>query len=313
MPVQKQTRAGQRTRFKVRGTHAPLQPLASCRHDAAHVEWSHGGSIGFVQLSLQQQLPFRSAFREEDILSRAGRATAPIRRVLTSRSLGTRFSQAFVVVGDFNGHVGLGVKCAKEVATAIRGAIIAAKLNVVPVRRGYWGNKIGKPHTVPTKITGKVSSSSKQPKINAGAFALAALQASPPRQVTPRSRRIVLLADLPLPFPATGRLRLPPPRPGAQGCRHRRCLHPEEGARHGRHPGRVHRVPGSCPTVPPPPYTPLFGPGAGVGQWLLLAMPRNCCCVELCARGCGRRPKADVPACCRLASSPPFSAARRPC
>lgn len=64
--------------------------------------------------------------------------------------------QAFVVVGDFNGHVGLGVKCAKEVATAIRGAIISAKLNVVPVRRGYWGNKIGKPHTVPTKITGKV-------------------------------------------------------------------------------------------------------------------------------------------------------------
>lgn len=29
--------------------------------------------------------------------------------------------QAFVVVGDSNGHVGLGVKCAKEVATAIRG------------------------------------------------------------------------------------------------------------------------------------------------------------------------------------------------
>ena len=64
-------------------------------------------------------------------------------------------AQAFVVVGDFNGHVGLGVKCAKEVATAIRGAIICAKLNIVPVRRGYWGNKIGKPHTVPTKITGK--------------------------------------------------------------------------------------------------------------------------------------------------------------
>ncbi|KAJ6699985.1 40S RIBOSOMAL PROTEIN S2-1-RELATED [Salix purpurea] len=32
----------------------------------------------------------------------------------------TRF-KAFVVVGDGNGHVGLGVKCAKEVATAIRG------------------------------------------------------------------------------------------------------------------------------------------------------------------------------------------------
>jgi len=69
----------------------------------------------------------------------------------------TRF-KAFVIVGDSNGHVGLGVKCSKEVATAIRGAIILGKLSVVPVRRGYWGNKIGLPHTVPTKITGKCGS-----------------------------------------------------------------------------------------------------------------------------------------------------------
>uniref|UniRef100_A0A8C7BYG3 S5 DRBM domain-containing protein n=1 Tax=Neovison vison TaxID=452646 RepID=A0A8C7BYG3_NEOVI len=63
----------------------------------------------------------------------------------------TRF-KAFVAIGDYNGHVGLGVKCSKEVATAIRGAIILAKLSIVPVRRGYWGNKIGKPHTVPCKV-----------------------------------------------------------------------------------------------------------------------------------------------------------------
>ncbi|XAR69459.1 hypothetical protein NMG60_11001042 [Bertholletia excelsa] len=69
----------------------------------------------------------------------------------------TRF-KAFVVVGDGNGHVGLGVKCSKEVATAIRGAIILAKLSVIPVRRGYWGNKIGLPHTVPCKVTGKCGS-----------------------------------------------------------------------------------------------------------------------------------------------------------
>ena len=42
-----------------------------------------------------------------------------------------------------------------QVATAIRGAIILAKLSIVPVRRGYWGNKIGKPHTVPCKVTGQ--------------------------------------------------------------------------------------------------------------------------------------------------------------
>jgi len=64
----------------------------------------------------------------------------------------TRF-KAFVIVGDNNGHIGLGVKCAKEVATAIRGAIIHAKLAVVPVRRGYWGNLIGDPHTVPCKVS----------------------------------------------------------------------------------------------------------------------------------------------------------------
>ncbi|KAL0625776.1 40S ribosomal protein S2 [Plecturocebus cupreus] len=59
--------------------------------------------------------------------------------------------KAFVAIGDYNGHVGLGVKCSKEVATAIRGAIILANLSMVPVHRGYWGNKIGKPHTVPCK------------------------------------------------------------------------------------------------------------------------------------------------------------------
>jgi len=69
----------------------------------------------------------------------------------------TRF-KAFVAVGDHNGHVGLGVKCASEVATAIRGALMAAKLAVVPIRRGYWGNKVGMPHTVPIKVTGKCGS-----------------------------------------------------------------------------------------------------------------------------------------------------------
>merc|ERR1712137_1075702 len=75
----------------------------------------------------------------------------------TTAGQNTRF-KAFVVVGDGVGHLGLGVKCAKEVATAIRGAIIAAKLSVIPVRKGYWGNKIGAPHTIPSEVTGKCGS-----------------------------------------------------------------------------------------------------------------------------------------------------------
>lgn len=69
----------------------------------------------------------------------------------------TRF-KAFVAVGDCNGHVGLGSKCAKEVAGAIRGAILVAKMSVVPVRRGYWGDNAGNVHTVPVKVTGKCGS-----------------------------------------------------------------------------------------------------------------------------------------------------------
>uniref|UniRef100_A0A4X2L291 Small ribosomal subunit protein uS5 n=2 Tax=Vombatus ursinus TaxID=29139 RepID=A0A4X2L291_VOMUR len=64
----------------------------------------------------------------------------------------TRF-KAFVATGDYNGHVGLGVKCSKEVATAI-----LAKLSIVPVRYGYRGNKIDKPHTVPCEVTGRCGS-----------------------------------------------------------------------------------------------------------------------------------------------------------
>jgi len=64
----------------------------------------------------------------------------------------------YVLVGDTNGHIGLGAKCAKEVATAIRGGIIAAKLALIPVRRGYWGAKLGLPHTVPMKVHGKCGS-----------------------------------------------------------------------------------------------------------------------------------------------------------
>lgn len=75
----------------------------------------------------------------------------------TSAGQRTRF-KAFVAVGDYNGHIGLGSKCSSEVANAIKGAIYNAKVNLVPVRRGYWGNKVGAPHTVPMKVTGKCGS-----------------------------------------------------------------------------------------------------------------------------------------------------------
>jgi len=69
----------------------------------------------------------------------------------------TRF-KAVVAVGDRQGHVGLGIKVAKEVQIAIKGALVDAKINLIPVRRGYWGSKIGDVHTIPIKCRGKCGS-----------------------------------------------------------------------------------------------------------------------------------------------------------
>ena len=69
----------------------------------------------------------------------------------------TRF-KAVVAIGDRKGHVGIGIKCAKEVQIAIKGALVDAKLNLVPVRRGYWGSRIGGVHTIPIKVKGKCGS-----------------------------------------------------------------------------------------------------------------------------------------------------------
>jgi small subunit ribosomal protein S2e len=69
----------------------------------------------------------------------------------------TRF-KAVVATGDSAGHVGIGIKVGKEVQIAIKGALLDAKINLIPVRRGYWGSKIGAVHTIPIKVKGKCGS-----------------------------------------------------------------------------------------------------------------------------------------------------------
>jgi small subunit ribosomal protein S2e len=69
----------------------------------------------------------------------------------------TRF-KAVCAVGDRNGHIGVGIKVGKEVQIAIKGALVDAKLRMIPVRRGYWGSRIGDVHTIPNKVKGKCGS-----------------------------------------------------------------------------------------------------------------------------------------------------------
>ncbi|RPD71724.1 hypothetical protein L226DRAFT_525115 [Lentinus tigrinus ALCF2SS1-7] len=67
----------------------------------------------------------------------------------TCACLRTRI-RVFVAIDDLNGHVGLGLKCAKEVATAI----ILARLSLIPVRRGYWGTTSVSPMPCPPSCRG---------------------------------------------------------------------------------------------------------------------------------------------------------------
>lgn len=119
------------------------------------------GKIDKIEDIYRFSLPIKEAeiidhFIEPDTMKDEVMKIMPVQKQ-TRAGQRTRF-KAFVAVGDGAGHVGLGVKCAQEVATAIRGAIINAKLSLIPIRRGYWGSRDGEPHTVPTKVTGKCGS-----------------------------------------------------------------------------------------------------------------------------------------------------------
>lgn len=65
-----------------------------------------------------------------------------------------------VIVGNENGYVGIGKGKAKQLRFAIEKAIINAKLNIAPVRRGCgsWECMCGTPHSVPFTVSGKSGS-----------------------------------------------------------------------------------------------------------------------------------------------------------
>lgn len=65
-----------------------------------------------------------------------------------------------VVIGNFDGYVGLGVGKAKQIRQAIDKALREAKLNITPVRRGCgsWVCSCTDPHSVPFKVEGKSGS-----------------------------------------------------------------------------------------------------------------------------------------------------------
>ncbi len=68
--------------------------------------------------------------------------------------------KALVVVGNYEGFIGLGVGKDKQVRAAIQKAVLDAKVNVVPVKRGCgsWECECGDPHTLPFQVSGRCGS-----------------------------------------------------------------------------------------------------------------------------------------------------------
>jgi ribosomal protein uS5 len=95
------------------------------------------------QIANQNQKPFK-----EEVMK-----VKPVQKQ-TKAGQRMRF-KAWVLIGDESGHIGLGQNAHKEVQGAIKGASQLARMAIIPVRTGYWGNKIGAPHTIPVKMTGK--------------------------------------------------------------------------------------------------------------------------------------------------------------
>jgi small subunit ribosomal protein S5 len=67
---------------------------------------------------------------------------------------------AVAVVGDRDGHVGIGFGSAKETVPAREKALRQAKLNVIRVRRGIgsWEDRAEQPHSIPFAVEGKCGS-----------------------------------------------------------------------------------------------------------------------------------------------------------
>lgn len=67
---------------------------------------------------------------------------------------------SLVVIGDKNGHVGIGIGKAKETLPAREKAIRNAKLNIIKIKRGSgsFDDSSNEPHSIPFKVEGKCGS-----------------------------------------------------------------------------------------------------------------------------------------------------------
>ncbi|ARM75943.1 30S ribosomal protein S5 [Acidianus manzaensis] len=68
--------------------------------------------------------------------------------------------KVLIIMGNYDGYVGIGIGKAKQLRVAIQKSIRDAKMNIIPVRRGCgsWECTCGEPHSLPFTVVGKAGS-----------------------------------------------------------------------------------------------------------------------------------------------------------
>lgn len=119
------------------------------------------GKIRSIEEIFQRALPIDDVNIVNFLVPDLKEEVIQIRRVQRQTDAGRRRSfVATVAVGNENGLIGLGSGHAMTVGPAIRAALVKARINLVPVKRGCgsWECTCSDPHSVPFKVSGKCGS-----------------------------------------------------------------------------------------------------------------------------------------------------------
>jgi small subunit ribosomal protein S5 len=119
------------------------------------------GKITTMSEALRSRLPLREPEIVDILLPELADEVLDVNMVQRMTDSGRRVRFAItVVVGNYDGYVGLGRLKGKEVGPAIRAAIDVAKLNIIEVKRGCGSWQCGclTPHSLPFEVEGHAGS-----------------------------------------------------------------------------------------------------------------------------------------------------------
>ncbi len=119
------------------------------------------GKITTMSEALRSRLPLREPEIVDILLPELADEVLDVNMVQRMTDSGRRVRFAItVVVGNYDGFVGLGRLKGKEVGPAIRAAIDVAKLNMIEIKRGCGSWQCGclTPHSLPFEVSGHAGS-----------------------------------------------------------------------------------------------------------------------------------------------------------